>query len=110
MSETSLGVLYVVICAFIEALAQIAWKRSADDRRRKNIWIAAGASAYCVEIPLYTIALTMVDVTVAFAVSSISFVFVALLSRFLLGERISAIRALGLVFILGGVILSGDHA
>lgn len=110
MSAASLGVVYVVICAFIEALAQIAWKRSADSEAHKRRWIVVGALAYCIEIPLYTVALTMVDVTVAFAVSSISFVFVALLSRLLLGEKINMVRALGLVFILAGVILSGDHA
>lgn len=110
MSPANLGVIYVVICAFVEALAQIAWKRSADDKARRKFWIAAGTMAYAVEIPLYTVALKMVDVTVAFAVSSISFVFVALLSRLILGEKISGLRALGLVFILGGVILSGDHA
>ncbi len=110
MSAASLGVFYVVICAFIEALAQIAWKRSADNLTRKKRWIFIGALAYAIEVPLYTVALTMVDVTVAFAVSSISFVFVAVLARVLLNERINAVRALGLVFILGGVILSSDHA
>jgi len=110
VSATSLGVLYVVICAFIEALAQIAWKRSANNLTRKKRWIFVGALAYAIEVPLYTLALTIVDVTVAFAVSSISFVFVALLSRVLLNETLNFVRALGLIFILGGVILSGDHA
>jgi len=56
------------------------------------------------------LALTLVDVSVAFAMGSLSFVAVAVLSRLLLGERISLLRGGGLLLILGGVALMGGEA
>ncbi len=110
MSGIAAGLSLIVICAFIEGLAQISWKLSSQQSGRKIMWIALGALAYAIEIPLYTIALKMIDVTVAFAMGSLSFVAVALLSRALLGEKISTERAAGLFLILSGVALMGGQA
>ena len=77
---------------------------------RRGLWIGVGAALYAVEIGLYTVALTLIDVSVAFAMGSLSFVAVAVLSRLFLKERISLMRALGLLLILCGVVLMGAQA
>ena len=110
MTHTALGLLLIITCAAIEGLAQIAWKTSSLQPERKRVWILAGAVAYGLEIAIYTLALTLVDVSVAFAMGSLSFVAVAVLSRLLLGERISLLRGGGLLLILGGVALMGGEA
>ena len=110
MTRTALGLTLIVLCAVIEGLAQIAWKTSSRHPDRKVFWIAAGAVAYGLEIFLYTFALTVVDVSVAFAMGSLSFVAVALFSRLFLGERISLLRGAGLVLILCGVAFMGEQA
>jgi drug/metabolite transporter (DMT)-like permease len=110
MSSVAAGLSLIVICAFIEGLAQISWKLSSQRPDRKTMWVALGGLAYAIEIPLYTVALKMIDVTVAFAMGSLSFVAVAVLSRVLLGERISAKRGAGLFLILSGVALMGGQA
>lgn len=110
MNRTAFGLLLIVTCAVIEGLAQIAWKTSSRKPEHKHVWIAAGALAYGLEIILYTFALTAVDVSIAFAMGSLSFVAVALFSRLLLGERISWLRGAGLGLILCGVAFMGEQA
>ncbi len=109
MNHTVLGIALVIVCAFIEGGAQVAWKLSSRGVRR-GLWIGVGAALYAVEIGLYTVALTLIDVSVAFAMGSLSFVAVAVLSRLFLKERISLMRALGLLLILCGVVLMGAQA
>ncbi len=110
MTRAWLGVLLVVICAVIEGGAQVAWKLSSRHDARRMVWIAAGVVLYGVEITLYTRALILIDVSIAFAMGSLSFVAVAVLSRLILKERISLLRAMGLGLILCGVALMGGQA
>jgi undecaprenyl phosphate-alpha-L-ara4N flippase subunit ArnE len=110
MNQTLIGLVLVVVCATIEGLAQIAWKASSLHPDRKLMWIAVGTVAYGSEIALYTLALTAIDVSVAFAMGSLSFVTVAAVSRLLLGEKISRTRGIGLLLILSGVAFMGGQA
>ncbi len=110
MSRVALGLVLIVTCAVIEGLAQISWKASSLHPNRKVVWIMVGVVAYGVEIALYTLALQSVDVSVAFAMGSLSFVAVAIFSRLLLGEKVSQLRSLGLLLILAGVALMGGEA
>lgn len=110
MTRTAVGLVLIVICAVIEGLAQIAWKTASLRPDQSRRWIVLGAVAYGSEIALYTLALTRVDVSIAFAMGSLSFVAVAILSRLLLGERINWLRGAGLFLILSGVALMGEQA
>jgi drug/metabolite transporter (DMT)-like permease len=110
MNRVALGLVLIVTCAMIEGLAQISWKASSLHPARKWVWIGVGACAYGLEIVLYTLALRSVDVSVAFAMGSLSFVAVAAFSRLLLGEKISRLRGAGLLLILAGVALMGGEA
>ena len=110
MTRAWLGIGLVVICAVIEGAAQVSWKLSSRGGPRRPVWIAAGVLFYAIEIALYTRALTLIDVSIAFAMGSLSFVAVALLSRVVLKEHISPLRAGGLLLILCGVALMGGQA
>jgi len=110
MSNASLGVALVVACAAIEGGAQLCFKLSRVHADRRLIWTAGGGVAYAAEVALYTLALREIDVTVAFAMGSLSFVAVAALSRLVLGERVSASRGAGLLLIVTGVALMGAQA
>ena len=94
----------------VRRLAQIAWKTASVRPDRSRLWIGLGVVAYGTEIALYTLALTKIDVTIAFACGSLSFVAVAVLSRVWLKEKISLVRGLGLFLILCGVVLMGREA
>jgi drug/metabolite transporter (DMT)-like permease len=54
---------------------------------------------------VYTGALRYLDVSTAFPLSSLSFVVVTLLSQWMLRERVTAMRWLGVGLILSGTVL-----
>ena len=110
MNQSMVGLVLVGLCAVIEGFAQVFWKLSSLRVEARGLWILAGAGAYLAEIGLYTLALTKIDVTIAFACGSLSFVAVAVLSRVWLKEKISLVRGLGLFLILCGVVLMGREA
>jgi uncharacterized membrane protein len=60
--------------------------------------------AYGLEILLYTFALHLLDVSMAFPLGSLCFVGVALLSKMVLGETVGLIRWLGVGCILAGTV------
>jgi undecaprenyl phosphate-alpha-L-ara4N flippase subunit ArnE len=110
VSHIALGLSLVVACSVIEGAAQVSFKQSRREARRRTLWTGVGFVAYAAEITLYTLALREIDVTVAFAMGSLSFVMTAVLSHLLLRERISALRGVGLLLILSGVALMGGQA
>jgi undecaprenyl phosphate-alpha-L-ara4N flippase subunit ArnE len=67
-------------------------------------WVILGLIAYGLEILLYTFALHLLDVSVAFPLGSLCFVGVALLSKMVLGEAVGRIRWLGVGCILVGTV------
>jgi len=113
MDEVTLGVLIVVGCTVIEGLAQVFLKLSAMRAAITYVrysWIAAGVGLYLIEVGLYTIALRLLSVGSAFAISSLSFVTVVVLAAWMLKERVSPTRWAGIGLILAGVTLIIVHA
>jgi len=120
MTGTTLGVLIVLVCTVLEGIAQVFLKLSAmSAARAKDLgaawvrrygWIALGVAFYLVEIGLYTIALRILTVSAAFAVSSLSFVTVTVFAAWMLHERVTRVRWLGIGLILGGVTLIVAYA
>jgi multidrug transporter EmrE-like cation transporter len=102
MSVTWIGMLLVLVCTAVEALAQISLKQSTRSPRRRLYWLALGVALFAAEALLYTAALQRLDVSVAYALGALSFVMVALGSAALLGETLPRSRLLGIVFILAG--------
>ena len=99
------GIAMVVLAAAIEGLAQMFLKLSCTQKLRRSGWVALGLAAYAVEIVLYTLALRAVDISVAFPVGALSFVFVTALSRWPLREAVGARRWIGSVLIVAGAML-----
>jgi len=110
VNSIALGLILVVTCSFIEGAAQVSFKLSRVHEDRRLIWTVIGFAAYITEVGLYTLALRQIDVTVAFAMGSLSFVVTAALSALILKERISGVRGIGLLLILCGVALMGGQA
>ncbi|MGJ7509527.1 SMR family transporter [Variovorax sp. GT1P44] len=68
-------------------------------------WILLGLFCYVVSVGLWIVALTRVDVTIAYPMLSIGYVVAALLAWQLLGEPLTAGRILGIAIILVGVVV-----
>ena len=102
MSPAALGIAIVLVCAVVEAFAQICLKLSSRPAAPRLRWIGIGLVLFVVEAVLYTLALQRLDVGVAYALGATSFVAVALGSSVLLGERLPRVRWLGIGCILAG--------
>jgi len=110
MSPTAFGVLLVVVSTMVEGFGQTFLKKSALDVARRRRWILLGVAVLIVEVVLYSGALRFLAVSTAFPITSLSFVMVTLLSWWLLGERVTALRGAGVALILLGTGLIVAHA
>lgn len=68
-------------------------------------WIAAGIVVYALEFVLWFAALSRAQLSFAFPVMALSYVGVVLASRFILNERVSLRRWIGIGTIVVGVVL-----
>lgn len=119
MSAHLSGIACVCIAVLFEAFGQLAFKRGADSASSEGgglsqVWrlwrhraVILGIACFAMEAVLWTMALRLLDVGVAFPAGSLCFVFVALLSQFYLHEHVGRERRLGVGLILGGVVLIG---
>ena len=105
MTATALGVFLVVASTMVEGFGQVFLKKSALDTLRRRFWILLGVAVLMVEIVLYSAALRFLAVSTAFPITSLSFVMVTLLSRWLLGEEVAPLRWVGVGLILVGTSL-----
>jgi drug/metabolite transporter (DMT)-like permease len=105
VNPTALGVLLVVVSTMVEGFGQAFLKKSALDAARRHHWILLGVAVLIVEVLLYSGALRFLAVSTAFPITSLSFVMVTLLSRWLLGERVTPLRWVGVGLILIGTSL-----
>ena len=110
MSQTTAGVLLVVLCSIIEGVAQVFFKKSALVTNRKQLWIGAGGALFILQAVIYTGALQFVEVSIAFPIGSIGFVVVAILSQRMLNEPVTGTRWIGVGLIVIGVSLLAAHA
>ena len=68
-------------------------------------WVLLGLVCYFISAGLWILALTRVDVTVAYPMLSIGYVVAALLAWQIFGEPLTANRVLGIAIILAGVVV-----
>ena len=109
MTNKLVGIALVLLSVCIEALGQIALKKAAVSGNQQVFrvcnWIGIGLLG--VEAIIWTLALSMLEVSIAFPMGALSFVTTAILSRIILKERIETKRWCGiLIIILGTVFLA----
>ena len=103
MSQTSIGVVLVVICTLLEGVGQVFLKKSVLGAVRWYLWISFGVVILVVESLIYTNALLLLDVGAAYAISSLSLISVTFMSQCLLRERVTRTRWIGVCLIFIGV-------
>jgi len=72
-----------------------------------NGYLLAGLAGFVVSAVFWLIVLSRVELSLAYPLVSLGYVFVLFLSHFVLGESISAWRLGGVAAIIAGVILIG---
>lgn len=106
MTGAHLGAMLVVVAAGFEGLAQACLKSAAHAPRRINHWLLSGIALFVIDASLYTGALQLLDISVAYPISALSYVAVILASRWLLAETIGRWRWLGATLIILGVAIA----
>ena len=110
MTQTVFGIVLVVLSSLIEGVGEIFFKKSRLQRQRQVRWVLLGILVFVVQMAVYTAALRFLAVGAAFAIASLSFAFVALLSKWLLREEVTPIKWLGIALITLGTSLIGAYA
>ena len=110
MTQTAVGILLVVLSSLIEGIGEIFFKKSRLQRERQVRWVLSGVLVFAVQIGVYTAALHFLAVGAAFAIASLSFVFVALMSKLVLHEAVTPLKWLGIALIMVGTSLIGAYA
>ncbi len=105
MTGPTIGILLVVICAFLEGLGQVFLKKSVLTKVRWYFWISAGITVLAAEALVYTQALKFLDVSVAFTVLSLNLIAITILSRLMLRENVTRTRWIGVALIFVGAAL-----
>jgi multidrug transporter EmrE-like cation transporter len=106
MTPLLVGIMLVVTASAVEGLAQVCLKRAATPSANKRRWLSLGIVLFIVEALLYSAALRSLDVSTAYPLGALSFVSVTVFSRWLLNEKISPQRWLGLALIVcGGALI-----
>jgi len=75
-----------------------------------NPWVAVGVSLLIVWLLSHMALLSWADLSYVLPMTSIAYVLVALVGRFLLHEHVSAARWVGVTLIVAGVMLVGHTA
>jgi uncharacterized membrane protein len=97
---------YVVVCAICAALLGVSRQSFVPSRR---LAIASGSCAVLMLVSLFTslTALSMGEVSVVIPITSLSFLFTALLSFLFLRERLSALKIVGIVLAAASITIIG---
>ena len=96
------GIALVLAGAVLEGVAQVCLKHAAVPRIRRAHWLAAGVLLFLLEILLYTRALQILPVSVAYPLSAFSYAAVVLAARMMLGERPDRRRWFGVLLVALG--------
>ncbi len=72
-----------------------------------NLWVLLGFASYGLSSVIYLMALSKLDLSVAYPMIGLGYVLVVLFSWLLLREPVSAVRWLGTLLIVAGVWLVG---
>ncbi|MGC8662210.1 MAG: hypothetical protein ACP5RT_00265 [Candidatus Micrarchaeia archaeon] len=103
-----------LLAAFLTSIAQIIFKKNLPHFKASLLdalgllkikKILLGIIIYIVSLPIYLFALKGGNLSFVYPTFASSFIFVFLLSKFLLGEKVKAIRVFGIALILIGIVI-----
>lgn len=110
-------VLLLAAC-LLTCLGQIAQKYAVDSWRGTDLdwraklrspWIWLALAALGLGLVVWLLVLQRLEVSIAYPMLSLNFVLITLVARFVFHETIDRRHWLGVVLVIGGVVLLGQH-
>lgn len=83
----------------LDNLVPVGWKIGTDP------YILGGMACYGISLVVWIMGLSRVPVSIAYPLLSLGYVINAVLAHYLLGEAVTMQRALGIAFIIAGVVI-----
>lgn len=110
MNPALSGVLFVALSTVFDSFSQISMKKATPRNPRTALWITVAVVFSCIEAVVYTFALQVLSVGIAFAISGLSFALVTVLARWLLKEHVTMTRWIGVALIISGASMVAAYA
>ncbi len=113
MATSLFAVILVILATFIGAYGALALKYGANKLTRKNKWtffnirLLMGIGLYGISSVFFLIGLRYGDLSVLYPITSLTYIWISLLSIKMLHEKMNFFKWLGIVAILVGVIAIG---
>ena len=119
MALTMKSITLILVSVLFIALGQVFWKLGTNQSgtiafsagnimgalgKMINVWFILGCLMLLASSVLWVVALSMVDLSVAFPFQSLAFVFIFLFSLVIFKEPASLLKIVGTLFIIIGVI------
>ncbi len=107
------AVLTVVFTTLLTSIGQILYKKAADQLvltplgLLTNVYLIVGVMVYAIAGILVIIALRGGEVSVLYPIIATSYIWVAFLSIYFIGESMNPWKWLGIATIFGGIVLIG---
>ena len=105
MTHAFIGILLVLFCTVLEGFGQVFLKKSMLVDAHRSFYIPLGVAFLGLEALAYTEALLFLDVSAAYAMTSVNLIAVSVLSQWILRERILKTRWIGVCLIFAGAAL-----
>ena len=107
-STFSMGIM--LLASIIGAYGALLLKRGVGKWSFARIWntdLFSGVLAYCIALLMNIVALRSGELSALYPLSSATYIWVTLFSKYKLRETINAWKILGILFIIAGVTLIG---
>ncbi len=98
-----IALLVITIATMIGAAGALFLKKGAGQKSIVNIQLCIGLCLYGLSTVLYLLALRMDELSILYPMTSLTYVWTAMLSMFVLKERMGRKRWTGILMIISGV-------
>ena len=116
-------ILFIISSVSLSAFAQIVLKMGMSNAKVQNdliiaanlfeklyialtnVYVVAGISMYLLSMILWLVVLSKIDVSVAYPFVGLGFIITMVLGFLLLNEQISAMRVMGTILVVCGVLM-----
>lgn len=106
-----IAIAIILIATLIGAFGALYIKKGAEKCKiafsfhKENLFIIIGGGLYFFSLLMYIVALKFIPLSIAYPLTSISYLWIALLSSKYLGERMDRWKWAGIMLIIAGIVL-----